>query len=130
MTSFIGRFRDERLSQHWFGSRAKAARIMQAWRQRYNRERPHSALGLDQGPPRRRSLDATMLAVAGCGLLVGYPVLGLDGSVWSVVVLAALLVPTLIVAWPLGALAPARPAPPSPRDPERQRMPESRSASA
>ncbi len=80
--------------------------------------------------PRRRALDATMLAVAGCGLLVGYPVLGLDGSVWSVVVLAALLVPTLIVAWPLGALAPARPAPPSPPDPEPQRMPESRSASA
>ena len=70
--SFIGRFRDECLNQHWFGSLAEASRIIEAWRRHYNRERPHSALGyqpperfarplgapgLDDGPrPRRRSL--------------------------------------------------------------------------
>jgi putative transposase len=60
--SFIGRFRDECLNQHWFGCFAEAARIIEAWRQYYNRERPHSyeaperfarrlgALGLDGGP--------------------------------------------------------------------------------
>jgi putative transposase len=45
--SFIGRFRDECLNQHWFGSLAEAARIIEAWRQHYNRERPHSALGYE-----------------------------------------------------------------------------------
>jgi putative transposase len=49
--SFIGRFRDECLSQHWFGSLAEAAQIIEAWRQHYNRERPHSALGYE--PPER-----------------------------------------------------------------------------
>jgi putative transposase len=49
--SFIGRFRDECLNQHWFGSLAEAARVIEAWRQHYNRERPHSALGYE--PPER-----------------------------------------------------------------------------
>jgi putative transposase len=49
--SFIGRFRDECLNQHWFGSLAEAAQIIEAWRQHYNRERPHSALGYE--PPER-----------------------------------------------------------------------------
>jgi Integrase core domain len=48
--SFIGRFRDECLNQHWFGSLAEA-RVIEAWRQHYNRERPHSALGHE--PPER-----------------------------------------------------------------------------
>jgi putative transposase len=45
--SFIGRFRDECLNQHWFGSLAEARRVIEAWRQHYNRERPHSALGYE-----------------------------------------------------------------------------------
>ena len=49
--SFIGRFRDECLNQHWFGSLVEAARVIEAWRQHYNRERPHSALGYE--PPER-----------------------------------------------------------------------------
>jgi len=77
--------------------------------------------------PRRRALDVTVLSVAGCGLLVGYPMLALDASAWSVVMLAALLAPTLIVAWPLGGLA-ARRAPRT--GPESQRMPKRRNASA
>lgn len=43
--SFNGRFRDECLNEHWFLSLADARRIVEAWRQDYNRTRPHSALG-------------------------------------------------------------------------------------
>lgn len=61
--SFIGRFRDECLNQHWFGSLAEARRIIEAWRQHYNRERPHGALGYE--PPERfaRRLGAPGLDV-------------------------------------------------------------------
>jgi Integrase core domain len=37
--SFIGRFRNECLNQHWFGSLAEAAYVIETWRQHYNRER-------------------------------------------------------------------------------------------
>jgi putative transposase len=59
--SFIGRFRDECVNQHWFGSLAEAKRIIEVWRQHYNRERPHSALGY--APPERlaRRLGASGL---------------------------------------------------------------------
>lgn len=43
--SFNGRFRDECLNQHWFASLAEARVMIEAWRQAYNGERPHSALG-------------------------------------------------------------------------------------
>jgi putative transposase len=43
--SFHGRLRDECLNEHWFLSLGDARRIVEAWRQDYNRERPHSALG-------------------------------------------------------------------------------------
>jgi putative transposase len=43
--SFHGRLRDECLNEHWFLGLADARRIVEAWRQDYNRERPHSALG-------------------------------------------------------------------------------------
>lgn len=43
--SFNGRFRDERLNEHWFLSLADARRIVEAWRQDYNENRPHSSLG-------------------------------------------------------------------------------------
>jgi putative transposase len=42
--SFHGRLRDECLNEHWFLGVADARRIVEAWRQDYNRERPHSAL--------------------------------------------------------------------------------------
>lgn len=43
--SFHGRVRDECLNEHWFLGLANARQIVEAWRQDYNRERPHSALG-------------------------------------------------------------------------------------
>lgn len=42
--SFNGRFRDTCLNEHWFTSLADARRTVDAWRQHYNQERPHSAL--------------------------------------------------------------------------------------
>jgi putative transposase len=42
--SFNGRFRDECLDLHWFGSLAHARAVIQAWKEEYNTERPHSAL--------------------------------------------------------------------------------------
>ena len=43
--SFHGRFRDECLNAHWFVSLADARQIVEAWRDDYNRLRPHSSLG-------------------------------------------------------------------------------------
>jgi putative transposase len=43
--SFHGRVRDECLNEHWFLSLGDARQIVEAWRQDYNAERPHSALG-------------------------------------------------------------------------------------
>lgn len=42
--SFNGRFRDECLDLHWFGSLAQARAIIQIWKEDYNTQRPHSAL--------------------------------------------------------------------------------------
>jgi putative transposase len=43
--SFNGRLRDECLNEHWFLGLGDARRIVETWRQDYNQERPHSALG-------------------------------------------------------------------------------------
>jgi len=43
--SFNGTLRDECLNLHWFVSLADARRTIAAWRQDYNRVRPHSSLG-------------------------------------------------------------------------------------
>ena len=43
--SFNGKFRDECLNEHWFHSLAHARAVIQAWRQDYNEQRPHSMLG-------------------------------------------------------------------------------------
>jgi putative transposase len=42
--SFHGRFRDECLNESWFLTVPDAKRIIGAWRQDYNTERPHSSL--------------------------------------------------------------------------------------
>ena len=42
--SFNGSFRDECLNLHWFGSLADAKRVIEQWRDDYNRVRPHSSL--------------------------------------------------------------------------------------
>jgi putative transposase len=43
--SFNGRLRDECLNENWFCSLGEARKTIEAWRQDYNRCRPHSALG-------------------------------------------------------------------------------------
>jgi putative transposase len=43
--AFNSRFRQECLNEHWFLSVADAQEKVDAWREHYNAERPHSALG-------------------------------------------------------------------------------------
>ena len=43
--SFIGKFRDECLNEHWFTSIADAREKIENWRRDYNSVRPHSSLG-------------------------------------------------------------------------------------
>ena len=43
--SFNGRLRDECLNQHWFLSLDEARAVTEAFREDYNRVRPHGALG-------------------------------------------------------------------------------------
>ena len=43
--AFNGRLRQECLNETWFLSLADAREKVEGWRQHYNRERPHSALG-------------------------------------------------------------------------------------
>lgn len=42
--SLNGRFREECLNQHWFRDLDEARQIIDAWREHYNNERPHSTL--------------------------------------------------------------------------------------
>ncbi len=42
--SFNGRLRQECLNQNWFTSLADARQIVEAWREDYNQQRPHSSL--------------------------------------------------------------------------------------
>jgi putative transposase len=41
---FKGKFRDECLNLEWFRTRAEARVLIEAFRRRYNEERPHSSL--------------------------------------------------------------------------------------
>jgi len=43
--SFNGKFRDECLNEHWFTSLTEARILIEAWRNEYNIERPHSSIG-------------------------------------------------------------------------------------
>lgn len=43
--SFNGKFRQECLNQHWFLSLSDARAKIEAWREDYNNNRPHSSLG-------------------------------------------------------------------------------------
>jgi putative transposase len=45
LESFNGKFRDECLNVHWFRTLAHARELIEAWRESYNTQRPHSALG-------------------------------------------------------------------------------------
>jgi transposase InsO family protein len=42
--SFNGKFRDERLNQHWFRSLRHARQMIQTWRVHYNTERSHASI--------------------------------------------------------------------------------------
>ncbi len=42
--SFNGKFSDECLSLEWFRTRVEAKIVIEQWRRRYNRIRPHSSL--------------------------------------------------------------------------------------
>jgi len=43
--SFNGKFRDECLNENWFVTLEEAKVVIEAWRNEYNDERPHSSLG-------------------------------------------------------------------------------------
>ena len=43
--SFNGKFRAECLNGHWFNNLQKARRMIEEWRNDYNRARPHSSFG-------------------------------------------------------------------------------------
>jgi putative transposase len=43
--SFNGKFRDECLNEHWFGTVQEAQVVIEAWRREYNEERTHSTIG-------------------------------------------------------------------------------------
>jgi putative transposase len=43
--SFNGKFREECLNQNWFKNISEASILIENWRQDYNKNRPHSALG-------------------------------------------------------------------------------------
>ena len=58
--SFHGRLRDECLNEHWFLGLADARRIVEAWRDDYNRIRPHSSLGYRTPEDVRRGCDGTV----------------------------------------------------------------------
>ena len=73
--SFNGRFRQDRLNEHWFLSLADAKCTLDAWRRFYNEERPHSAVAWktpaesarEHGPKRilRGSRRSNFLPTAG-----------------------------------------------------------------
>jgi len=63
--SFNGRLRDECLNEHWFPNLATARAVIEAWRQDYNQERPHSSLGYRTPEEVRASFTAVPL-LAGC----------------------------------------------------------------
>jgi putative transposase len=63
--SFNGRLRDECLNEHWFLTMHDARRIVEDWRQDYNRERPHSSLGYRTPEEVRATLTGTSTRLAG-----------------------------------------------------------------
>lgn len=60
--SFHGRVRDECLNEHWFLGLGDARQLVERWRQDYNTERPHSALGYQT--PAAFALGAARAAAA------------------------------------------------------------------
>jgi putative transposase len=59
--SFQGRLRDECLDRHWFLGLGDARHTVEAWRQDYNRARPHSALGYQSPEEFRLGFDTAAI---------------------------------------------------------------------
>ena len=59
--SFQGRLRDECLDRHWFLGLGDARHTVEAWRQDYNRARPHSALGYRSPEEFRLGFDSAVI---------------------------------------------------------------------
>jgi putative transposase len=59
--SFQGRLRDECLNRHWFLGLSDARHTVEAWRQDYNRSRPHSALGYRSPEEFRRTFETVAM---------------------------------------------------------------------
>jgi putative transposase len=83
--SFNGRLRDECLNASWFLTLAEAKQKIEAWREDYNRERPHSSLGYQTPEEFARGLRPFAVESfdsAGCSARQGNPggraSLGLD----------------------------------------------------
>jgi putative transposase len=66
--SFIGKLRDELLNGEIFYTLLEAKVLIERWREHYNRQRPHSALGYR--PPAPEAVAVPALA-AGCATLRG-----------------------------------------------------------
>jgi putative transposase len=64
--SFIGRLRDECLNETLFSSLAEARSTLAAWRDDYNRVRPHSALA-NRTPEQFRDHQLALVATTGSG---------------------------------------------------------------
>ena len=67
--SFNSRLRQDCLNQHWFRSIEEARMIIEAWREDYNRNHPHSALGYRSPAAVAQEWDNHRRATAG-GFLV------------------------------------------------------------
>ncbi len=85
LESFHGRLRDECLNASWFLTLAEAQQKIEAWREDYNRERPHSSLGYQTPEEFARGLRPFAVESfdsAGCSARQGHPdgraSLGLD----------------------------------------------------
>ncbi len=61
--SFNGRLRDECLNGHWFVDLPDARRLIEAWRQDYNRGRPHGSLGYRTPEEARQAFEAAATAL-------------------------------------------------------------------
>src|SRR5690606_40219253 len=65
--SFNGRLRDECLNLHWFIDLSDAREKLRAWREDYNHERPHTALGACCGIRTNTTTDWGGLGLLGAG---------------------------------------------------------------
>jgi transposase InsO family protein len=78
--SFNSKFRDECLNMEAFSSLAEAKVVIEAWRCRYNQERPHSSLGYLTPTEFRCTIELAQLGLPASGALPPDP---RDLSLWA-----------------------------------------------